>query len=183
MTRKRLSRTDWLDLGLAALAEGGIDAIKLEPICDAAGLTRGSFYHHFSDHGAFLQGLAERWAERQTEDLAKKVAETPPEDQAETLTEAALRIDYRLELGIRELGRRVPEVSEIVRKTDARRLSLLTDIYSARFGLAAAAARDFAFLEYAAFSGVILIDPDMDSTEQRRLAGLYDDMVAKVLGQ
>ena len=156
--------------------------MKLEAICAAAGLTRGSFYHHFKDHGTFLTDLARHWLTRQTTDIADRVADHPVSpEKAEALTEAAMTIDYRLELGMRELGRRVPEVGGIVREADETRLKVVADIYAARFGIDAGTAARFAMLEYAVFNGVILIDPDYPPEEQRSLAALFGRMASDFL--
>ncbi|MEM1378350.1 MAG: TetR/AcrR family transcriptional regulator [Pseudomonadota bacterium] len=182
MKKRRFSRTDWIKLGLARLADAGSEAVKLEAICEAAGLTRGSFYHHFDDHRAFTLALAEHWFDTQPLAIAEQIDEHGvAEAQASALTDAALQIDYRLELGIRELARRLDEVAVIVRKADALRVDTLAGIYQNRFRIEQTAARDFALLEYAAFSGVLLLDPDMPIDKQAKLAELYDRTVTRAL--
>lgn len=37
MSKTRFTRDDWLDLGLARLGEAGPEALKLAPLCAAAG--------------------------------------------------------------------------------------------------------------------------------------------------
>ena len=182
--RRRFTSVDWLDLGLAQLSEHGTEGIKLEAICAAAGLTRGSFYYHFKDHGAFLVGLAKHWAAKQTDAVAEDAAAQAAvgtDQHAAALTEAALQIDYRLELGMRELARRVAAVDEILRATDAKRRDVLTQSYVARFGLSPEQAAQYAYLEYATFCGVILLDPDLAPEQQKSLAALHEQMVKKWL--
>lgn len=182
MKKRRFSKKDWIALGLAELSAKGCDAVKLEAICKAAGLTRGSFYHHFEDHESYLTGLAAQWLKTQTEDVPACLdASAPAEAQSAALTRAALEIDYRLELGMRELGRRLPPVKEIVQKADALRLEVLGGLYQARYGLDAERAAQLAYLEYAAFSGIILLDPDMPANRQSALAGLFDRMIGRAL--
>lgn len=183
MRRRRFTREDWIMLGHARLAAEGPEAVKLEAICKAAGLTRGSFYHHFDDHETFLVALAQIWLETQTEAIAESLdSAASAANRMESLTTAAMSIDYRLELGIRELARRLPDVQRIVSRADALRLDLLADLYRGRFGLGDEAARSFAYLEYAAFSGLILLDPDMPQDRQMSLASLYAETIAKALG-
>ncbi len=184
MKRRRFTKKDWLRHGLAELSAIGAEAVKLEAICKSAGLTRGSFYHHFDDHEAYLTELAAQWFETQTSAIASEIdPSTSVITQSETLTQAALAIDYRLELGIRELGRRLPAVADIVRHADARRLAVLSDLYQRRYGLDKEDAATFAYLEYATFSGIILLDPNIDEARQRTLAAFYDATVAKSLGR
>lgn len=184
MRKPRFRKEDWLDLGLAALSKDGPEAIKLEAICKAAGLTRGSFYYHFEDHDAFVAGLAAHWFETQTEQVAKTI-ETYEEtrDQIEALTEAAMQIDYRLELAMRELARRMPAVQQIVEQADQARLAAVAELYTARFGVSQEEAAELAFLEYAAFSGLILISPDMEIDAQRALAARYDQIIETYLNK
>ena len=49
----QLSAKDWLDQGLKALAHSGFTALKAEPLAKAMGVSRGSFYWHFSDMMAY----------------------------------------------------------------------------------------------------------------------------------
>ncbi len=182
MTSRRFRKEDWIVLGLAELSAKGPEAVKLEAICKAAGLTRGSFYHHFADHEGYLTALAHRWRETRTTDVAAAIdPATPPADQSGALTEAALQIDYRLELGMRELGRRVPAIGRILREADAARLAVLTTLYRSRYDLDAATAESLAFIEYAAFNGIILLEPDMPEERQRALAALYDQTMSRAL--
>jgi AcrR family transcriptional regulator len=173
---RRFSASDWISLGHRALAEGGTEAVKLEALCKAAGLTRGSFYHHFRDHAAYLVALTEAWAEQNTTRLVAAL-EGLDEAGAEALNDMALDLDFALEVGIRELARRVPEVARLVSETDATRLSVLTDLARARFGLARDRAADLAFIEYAAFCGMMLIGPGPDRETQRRLSRTLDGMM------
>ncbi|MEM6694296.1 MAG: TetR/AcrR family transcriptional regulator [Pseudomonadota bacterium] len=182
MKKRRFSEQDWIALGLAELSAKGCDAIKLEAICKAAGLTRGSFYHHFADHESFLTGLARHWLKAQTEDVAAVLdAAASAHERSDALTEAAMSIDYRLELGMRELARRLPSVREIVRQADARRLEIVSTLYQESYGLDAEHAYRFAYLEYAAFSGIILLDPDIPAEQQHDLAKLFERTVARAL--
>ncbi|MEL6683166.1 MAG: TetR/AcrR family transcriptional regulator [Pseudomonadota bacterium] len=181
VTKTRFTAENWLQLGLRELAAHGPDAVKLAPICDKAGLTRGSFYHHFADHTAFLVGMAEMWLKTQTVDVASVADEDhSPNDRMTALSDAAMAIDYRLELGMREMARRNADVARIVERGDTMRLSVLTNLYMDRFGLEQDAARDYAFLEYAAFAGLILLEPDMPTDRQRALNARFNMMVLHV---
>lgn len=178
MTRKRFSADDWLDLALTALAQDGPDALKLDAICARAGLTKGSFYHHFDDHTAFLKAVVSLWRRRQTDDvIAESSSHDDPEEVVDALLDHALKIDYQLELGIRELARKHPDIAGTVRQIDEVRADFMTQIYAQRFDLPADKVRDVAYLEYSAFAGFMLLDPTMDEARQRRLAEAFDEIV------
>lgn len=182
---ERYTAAHWIALGHKALAEGGADAVKLEAICKAAGLTRGSFYHHFKDHPAFLAALAAAWADRNTSRLMAGLGTDngQPDADARTLNERAFDLDFALEVGMRDLARRHPAVAEIVAETDDRRLAVLRDLAQARFGLSSDKAADVAFLEYAAFCGMMLIRPGLDRATRDRLSRLLDDMTRRQAAQ
>ncbi len=63
----RLTRDDWLDAAFLAVVEGGFDKARVLTIADALGVTRGSFYWHFTDHADLLAALLARWKEREIE--------------------------------------------------------------------------------------------------------------------
>jgi len=53
----RTPRSTWISAGLRALAAGGPDAVRIEPLAQALGVTRGGFYWHFDNRRAFLDEL------------------------------------------------------------------------------------------------------------------------------
>src|SRR5438045_6686686 len=65
----QLSAKDWLDQGLKTLARSGFTALKAEPLAKAMGVSRGSFYWHFADIGAFHAAVLARWREVATEQI------------------------------------------------------------------------------------------------------------------
>ena len=64
----RTPRGRWIDEGLRALAAGGPDAVRIELLARALGVTRGGFYWHFGDRSALLDEMLDTW-ERETTDL------------------------------------------------------------------------------------------------------------------
>src|SRR5258706_12846792 len=58
---EQLSAKDWLDQGLKTLARSGFTALKAEPLAKAMGVSRGSFYWHFADIGAFHAAILKHW--------------------------------------------------------------------------------------------------------------------------
>src|SRR5258705_12473493 len=59
----QLSARDWLDQGLKTLAKSGFTALKAEPLAKAMGVSRGSFYWHFTDISAFHAAVLKHWRE------------------------------------------------------------------------------------------------------------------------
>jgi AcrR family transcriptional regulator len=59
--RKRLTAQDWIDFALKTLAHEGFDALKADVLARKLGVSRGSFYWHFTDLGAFHARVIEHW--------------------------------------------------------------------------------------------------------------------------
>ena len=58
-----IGRDEWIGAATAALAEGGVDAVRVEAQARTLGVTKGSFYWHFRDRSALLEAVLERWEE------------------------------------------------------------------------------------------------------------------------
>lgn len=56
------SRTRFLDATLRVVRERGYTGATVDDICAAAGLTRGSFFHHFESKEALGIAAAEHWS-------------------------------------------------------------------------------------------------------------------------
>lgn len=61
--RARDSRTRILDCALAAFRERGYAATTVDDLCRAAGVTKGSFFHHFESKEAAALAAIEHWNE------------------------------------------------------------------------------------------------------------------------
>jgi TetR/AcrR family transcriptional regulator, transcriptional repressor for nem operon len=60
---KLASKTRFLDAALHVIRAKGYSATRIEDICEAAGLTKGSFFHHFDSKEALALDAAEYWIE------------------------------------------------------------------------------------------------------------------------
>ena len=58
---EQLSAQDWIDAGLKALARNGHTALKADPLAKSLGVSRGSFYWHFADIGAYHAQMPRLW--------------------------------------------------------------------------------------------------------------------------
>ena len=68
-----LSAQDWLEQGLKTLATQGFSALKAELLAKAMGVSRGSFYWHFTDIGAFHAAILKHWHEIAAEAIIAQV--------------------------------------------------------------------------------------------------------------
>ncbi len=64
--KKRLGREEWFQAALDVLMHEGITGVRIERVAKSLGVTRGSFYHHFTDRNDLLTDLLEHWLEAST---------------------------------------------------------------------------------------------------------------------
>src|SRR3954470_8832013 len=83
---EQLTADDWIKQGLKALARDGFTALKADPLAKAMGVSRGSFYWHFADLGAFHAAVLKRWREIAAEQIIADVEADSDEPRIEPLT-------------------------------------------------------------------------------------------------
>ncbi len=158
----RLTHESWLELGLAALAEAGPEALTIEALCQRARRSKGSFYHHFATIEAYRLALAGFWRERDTEAIIAATSEArAAAESLAALNRLTSHLDMRLEQGMRRLGAVDSEVAAIIRAVDRRRIGHLVKLYSETGDFAPEAAELLAQVTYAAFVGFQVIAPEM----------------------
>ncbi|HYH30963.1 MAG TPA: helix-turn-helix domain-containing protein [Pseudonocardia sp.] len=152
--RKRLTARDWTVAALAALAEGGIAAVAVEPLAARLGATKGSFYWHFASRDALLEAALQEWERTDTEEVIALV-ETEPEvrRRLRKLLAVALgsRSSDRIELALQATARH-PLVAPVLARVTERRLGYLTDQFAA-LGFPPEQARQRSLLAYTAYLG------------------------------
>jgi AcrR family transcriptional regulator len=62
--RTTLSAADWERAALELIAERGMQALAIEPLARRMGITKGSFYWHFSSREALLERALLRWEDQ-----------------------------------------------------------------------------------------------------------------------
>ena len=83
MSGERLGPREWVNAGLRALSRSGFTALKAESLSKSLGVSRGSFYWHFADVGAFqaavlmLGGLKLAWMSAQEMGVVSVASCTP----------------------------------------------------------------------------------------------------------
>jgi AcrR family transcriptional regulator len=163
----QLSAQDWLDQGLKTLAARGFTALKAEPLAKAMGVTRGSFYWHFADIGAFHTAILKHWREVAAERIiANLEAASGEENPLHLLLRQAFSGKLALERAVRHWATFDTAASRAVRAIDRRRLDYLEGLFGdAGFSHEAAAAR--AQILYWAFIGFALSDDPPSKSRQR----------------
>jgi AcrR family transcriptional regulator len=124
MTDSRLSADDWIKAGLKALIESGFVALKADTLSKTLGVSRGSFYWHFTDVSAFHAAVLRRWRDIAFTNVVTRI-EADQADQFHALLDQAFDADTALERSIRAWATSVPSAKAVVEAVDTKRLHYL----------------------------------------------------------
>lgn len=88
------SRTKLLDAALTVFRTRGYAASRIDEVCAAAGVTKGSFFHHFKTKEDLAVAAAGYWGET----TSAMFAAAPYHDRADPLDRVLAYLDFRKEL-------------------------------------------------------------------------------------
>jgi AcrR family transcriptional regulator len=131
----RTPRTSWIEQGLSALAAGGPDAVRIESLAQALGVSKGGFYWHFKDRPALLEEMLDAW-ERTWVDEVIEAVEAGDQDARSRLRRlfalaAAAGELLKIELAIRNWARRDEAVAKRLKRVDNRRMDYMRSLFGA----------------------------------------------------
>ncbi len=109
------------------------DAVRIEPLADALGVTRGGFYWHFEDRQALLQEMLNSWESRSTDEVLERVEREALDARGKIRLAGTLTFSRELlpiDLAIRDWARRDPAVAERLRRVDDRRIGYLRRLFA-----------------------------------------------------
>jgi len=133
--RNVLDREAWISFATDALAEEGLEGLRVEVLARQLNVTKGSFYWHFKDRQALLNAVATRWRDERIDELVTRASVQA--DQAMPLIHQIIDTyatqpnfaRMKLELAIRDWGRHDPMVASAVEVVDQMRLRNATRLF------------------------------------------------------
>ncbi len=93
------SKTRFLDAALHVIRAKGYSAMRIEDICEAAGLTKGSFFYHFDSKEGLALAAADYWIEG----TGALFAAAPYHKPADPVERLLAYVDFRKALLMGEL--------------------------------------------------------------------------------
>ena len=127
-------REKWIEEGLRALAEGGVDAVRVEALAKALGVTKGGFYGYFADRDALLTEMLNTWERESTDDVFARIKKEGGDalEQFRLAGQLTFSSDRLLpiDLAIRDWARRDEDVAERLRRVDNQRMHLSREAIS-----------------------------------------------------
>lgn len=183
-TRKRsqLTRADWCNAALSALAESGVEAVAIEPLAKALNVTKGSGYWHFRSRGELLEATLDAWETRTTARTIERLLEIadPRERLAELFRQAMAKdLDSRVFLSLVARDRE-PIIAKALQRVSQRRMAFLEKCY-AEFLDEPSQAHERATIAYAAYLGVMLVRRHGPASTHSSQASLVQRMISTLV--
>jgi AcrR family transcriptional regulator len=126
-------RARWIDEGLNALAAGGPDAVRVEPLARRLGVTKGGFYGQFGDRRALLEEMLDTWERTMVDEVIERVEEEGHDPKARLQRLFAIATSgpglLKAELAIRDWARRDKAVARRVKRVDNRRMDYMRSLF------------------------------------------------------
>ena len=119
---------------MRALAAGGPDAVRVEALAQALGVTKGGFYGHFADRNALLEEMLDTWERKAIDEVLERVERQGGDVRARLRRAGALAFSRELlpiDLAVRDWSRRDRAVAERLRRVDNRRMDYLRLLFGA----------------------------------------------------
>lgn len=176
----RLAREDWVAAALGLLAGSGVEAVRVEPLAKRLGVTKGSFYWHFSDRAALLAAVLAAWERRATLAIIAEVdaAGGPAGERLLALLRLAIGADGRLDRRVRAWAMDDAAAAAVLRRVDRRRVGYLRRLFAGLgFPEPQAAAR--AQLAYNALVGAFELGLRAAGGVRERAARFYHDLLTR----
>jgi AcrR family transcriptional regulator len=151
-----LTAADWAEAALQLIAERGLAALTVGGLAERLGVTKGSFYWHFSGRSALVAAALDRWERRTTTEAIRAL---------DAIADHRRRLEFILDAAFqpprtRSLYAALAEAAEdpIVRaalnRVASARIAYLAVCYR-HLGLSAAEAQSRAVFAYASYRGLL----------------------------
>jgi AcrR family transcriptional regulator len=154
--RETLTAEDWEQAALQLVAEKGVQSLAVEPLARRMGVTKGSFYWHFTGREALLDQALKRWEEHDSRNLSKSLGEiSGPRERL---------VSFFRRVGKEKLTHEVyselcaaaghPQVEPVLERVAQRRMTHLAAAFE-ELGMPPATARYRARLTYSVYLGFL----------------------------
>jgi AcrR family transcriptional regulator len=135
----RTPRTSWIEEGLRALGTGGPDAVRIEKLAQALGVTKGGFYWHFEDRGALLEEMLDAWERVMIDEVIDHLEGEGEGGDARAKLQRLFALAsstearglMRIDLAVRDWAQRDKAVAGRLRRVDNRRMGYMRSLFGA----------------------------------------------------
>ena len=185
MSKKRLTRADWVNAAMQVLLTGGgIDHVKVDNLAKALKITRGSFYYHYESRADFIKDILETWRKKATDDVIINLRGKTgnPREQLHSLVVLPLKGQKSfdaasIEMSLRAWARRDENARATVEEIDNYRVSFIQSLFT-RLGQEEQEAEDSAFLLYSYLISISQLHVDNKNDElKNRSIRIVDNLI------
>jgi AcrR family transcriptional regulator len=184
--KRRLTRDDWIAAAFDAIAEAGMGAVVVEPLAERLGVTKGSFYAHFSTRDELIEATLESWEQSHAGPGLAEFSKI--EDPAERLRAVLLAAVTFSQSGAPSVHMSLlgelqdPRVRGAVARVTARRVELLTATYR-KLGFPPQRAEHRARIAYAAYLGLLQMarEAPEQTMSDREITRFIDELIAAMI--
>jgi AcrR family transcriptional regulator len=178
--KQRLSAQDWELAALELMAEEGVAAVAVESLARKLGVTKGSFYWHFSQRDGLIEAALKRWEETDTHNLIARVdaIENPAKRLRELfrLTSREMR-SHKIYAALLKAADH-PVVAPVMDRVSQERMTYLARVFQ-QAGMDRQAAEHRARLAYSAYVGFLQLTLQFRSS--RLSSDVFDAYVGHVI--
>lgn len=176
-----MDKREWYLIGVQILAEIGPVGLTIDALCQRAGVTKGSFYHHFGGIAAYKQALLVFYEEEGTLDIIAQLADIPtPQAKLHQLIEIVVQTSTlpanQAEMVLRAWAVQDTAVREVQQRIDSRRLTYVQNLLL-EMGHDETTAETLALLMYAILVGGEQMHPAVVGEQLRGLFAVYLQIV------
>jgi len=149
-----LSREAWVKAATNLIAQEGVQAVAVEPLALALGVTKGSFYWHFKNRDELIHAALEAWEQDQSQDVVTRYSgiEDPRRRLRVLLFAAFEDVENGRFFAALAVSSEDPRVQPFLRSATERRLAFGAAAFR-DLGLSEVEARERSLLAYAAYAG------------------------------
>ena len=178
-----------MDAAYEAFAELGLAGVRVEAVARRLGVTKGSFYWHFTDRQALVEAVVARWEKTQTDaviERAQAVSQDPRDRLAALFVDVAKQAPHRsgeryLYLDASDAGAD-EQVVDAVRRVTRRRVDYVASLLVA-LGFAPDEAQRRGTAALAAAIGLAQLAPFGASTDRTQAEALTRTVLEMTVGR
>lgn len=149
-----LTREAWVKAAMNLIAQEGVQAVAVEPLALALGVTKGSFYWHFQNRDDLIHASLEAWEQDQSADVVSRYGGiADPRRRLRVLLFAAFEdVENGKFFAALTVSSEDPRVQPYLQRATERRLAFGVEAFQ-DLGLTEKEAKERALLAYAAYAG------------------------------
>jgi len=154
--KKSLNPKDWELATLDVIAHRGVSAVAVETIAKELGVTKGSFYWHFSNRKDLIVAALKRWREEDNKLIKKRISsiEDPFQRLNMWFSLTAEPLQSHFIYATLLADRQYSFVSKVLKEVTLERLNYLQQSYQA-IGYSESQAKQQALLAYSVYVGYL----------------------------